>query len=414
MNAKEKKDSYFKDSLTGLNNREKLFMDLKSEKEYILAIVNVDKFSEINNTYGEMIGNVVLRELGNKLAAFEMFKNIYRCYGDEFAVLLEYKGESEKQMIDLFILLAKTISEEKIFEDIILEYIHVGVTIGLAYGKRDLYVNSNIAFQVAKKDFKSVVIYNSEIADFKNYNSNHNMQEHQAKAAIAKGEIVSYYQPIYCNTRKKIVKYEALARLRYKNKIIYPNDFIEAAKRAKVYTEITMAMVKKVFEDFKDRDEVVSINIATEDIFNVDIVNRIESALSLYENSSNIVFEITESGKIQCFKTLQEFIKKIKRHGAKISIDDFGTEYSNLTHLSVLNTDYLKIDGQFIKDCHTDSKNYIILEAISQMAKKLNIATVAEYVENKEILKIVCDLGIDYSQGHLFGKAQPLERIKIT
>lgn len=397
------------DTLTGLFNRNKLFTDLKNKKHCILAIINIDSFSDINNAHGEFIGNIILKEVAKRLEEYKQRATVYRCNGDEYAIILPYEYETDKIVYSKIEEVLTFITKEKLLKDNIMDEIHLGFTIGVAYGLRDLYVNANVAFQIAKESHKSIIIYHDKYINHKINSNNQNKENQKAKEAIKKGKIVSYYQPIICNQEKKIVKYEALARLKYDNKIIYPNEFIEAAKRAKVYTDITISMVRKVFEDFKDREEKVSINIATEDIFNEEIVKRIEAELRGYSNAEKVVFEITESGKIQCYETLNKFIYKMTLLGAEISIDDFGTEYSNLTHLSKLEVNYLKIDGQFIKNCNNNSKDLKILESIALLAQKLNIKTVAEYVENEETLEIVTNLGIDYSQGYLFGKAEPIE-----
>lgn len=402
-------DDVIIDTLTGLFNRNKLFTDLKNKKHCILAIINIDSFSDINNAHGEFIGNIILKEVAKRLEEYKERATVYRCNGDEYAMILPYEYETDKIVYSKIEEVLTFITKEKLLKDNIMEEIHLGFTIGVAYGLRDLYVNANVAFQIAKESHKSIIIYHDKYINHKINSNNQNKENQKAKEAIKKGKIESYYQPIICNKEKKIVKYEALARLKYENKIIYPNEFIEAAKRAKVYTDITISMVRKVLEDFKDREEKVSINIATEDIFNEEIVKRIEAELRGYSNAKKVVFEITESGKIQCYDTLNRFIYKMTLLGAEISIDDFGTEYSNLTHLSKLEVNYLKIDGQFIKNCNNNSKDLKILESIALLAQKLNIKTVAEYVENEEILEIVTNLGIDYSQGYLFGKAEPIE-----
>lgn len=171
-------------------------------------------------------------------------------------------------------------------------------------------------------------------------------------------------------------------------------------------------MIKAVFEDFSDREEKVSINISTEDIFNKDIANKIIKELESYENSHNIILEITESGSIKDYDLLNTFIKQVFNKGSSISLDDFGTEYSNLSHISNIDTQYLKIDGHFIKDCHINNKNYEIVKSIVDFCKKLNIETIAEFVETEEIYQLVKKIGVDYSQGHYFGEAQPLNKIK--
>lgn len=406
-------EPYQKDSLTGLDDRKKLFLDLKLTDKCILVLINIDGFSEINSGNGELVGNIVLQEVGRRINSFKDKKRAYRCGGDEFAVIINYQGESDNELKDKLLKLSIFIAKDRMIYDDLIENIHIGLTIGAAYGTRDLYINASAAFRIAKCHNKAVVIYNEKHTKIKEKFNSKNRESQRIKNAILHGELIPYYQPIFDNKLGRVVKYEALARLLYEGEIIYPDDFIEASKRAKIYTDITIKIIKQVLNDFEHKDEQVSINISTEDIFNREIVQRIEELLKTYGNAQKIVFEITESGKIPSYSILNDFTKRMRSHGVKISLDDFGTEYSNLAHLSNIEVEYLKIDGQFIKNCDVCDKNYKILEAIVGLSKKLNIKTVAEYVESKEIHDITVGLGIDYAQGFLFGKAQRIEELGV-
>lgn len=393
------------DYLTGLHNREELLKDFRSNNYVILAIVNIDSFHELNNCYGQEVGDKVLRFVGEKLQSIENSK-VYRYYGDVFVVVIDYKKQNQSLIRKIFLDISKQISASEASSNL-----YITTTIGVSKGKTELIKKAELAFKIAKSNQKEIVIYRNSYEKLQEKLLEKNQEISLVKLALLKGEIIPFYQPIVSNKSGNVVKFEALARIKYQDKIFNPEVFIPISKTMKTYPQITKSMIKKVFEDFKNKKEKVSINLSAEDIFNKNIVLFIEDEIRNYSNASNIVFEITESSNISNYKVLNSFITRISEHGVKVSIDDFGAEYSNLSHISNVDTSYIKIDGQFIKDCSTNTKNRQIIESIAEIGKKLNIETVAEYVENEEIQKIIVDIGINYSQGYLFGKPMPIDEI---
>ena len=115
--------------------------------------------------------------------------------------------------------------------------------------------------------------------------------------------------------------------------------------------------------------------------------------------STRVTFELLESEAVSDFKKLERFISEVKRHGAKIAIDDFGSGYSNFSYLTKMSADYIKIDGSLIRNIDVDKSSLLVVETIVDFAKKLGIKTVAEYVHSSVVMDKVKELGIDYSQG---------------
>ena len=116
-------------------------------------------------------------------------------------------------------------------------------------------------------------------------------------------------------------------------------------------------------------------------------------------NPSNICFEITETAAIANFKVAQGFFKNIKNLGCKLSLDDFGTGLSSFYYLKHMPVDFVKIDGSFIKNIVHDSIDRLIVESINDITHKVGAKTIAEYIENNDIKKVVTEIGIDYGQG---------------
>jgi len=145
------------------------------------------------------------------------------------------------------------------------------------------------------------------------------------------------------------------------------------------------------------------------DLKNPDLINYIFSFLSTTKHPENFVFEILENEDIEDYEELVAFVDRIHSLGAQISIDDFGSGFSNLLHIANIHSDYIKIDGSIVKRCCEDqeSQNLIAFVADWKRLSNKKFAIIAEFVENDSIQKVLLDFSIDYSQGYLFSKPEP-------
>lgn len=230
--------------------------------------------------------------------------------------------------------------------------------------------------------------------------------------AISHDGVIPYYQGIYDNKQQSIHHYEALMRLLDENGRIYsPPEFLDVARSyGLLYDTLSMTMVRKVFGAFRDIEErSVSINIGMRDIRNEELTGYIYSFLSTARHPENFIFEILENEDVDEYEALLGFVNNIHRLGGKISIDDFGSGYSNLLHVVSIPSDFLKIDGSIVRECcrNKDSESLVALISSWNKMNTRDSRIVAEYVENKDIQEKLIRYGIDYSQGHLFSKPSP-------
>lgn len=402
----ELKEMLFTDSLTGLKNRNSLHHDLKDEKDVSLILINIDSFSQINDLYGEKFGNKVLVQFSkflNNMIGKDSNCELYRLGGDEFVIL-----SSETNPINVANNITGLIQEMNNNPlRIADEEISIRVTIGASFEDNDtLLTTANMALKVAKRESKSVVLYTESLSLNAEYENNLKWIR-EIKEAIEDDRIVTYYQPIIDNIDNTTRKYETLIRLVDKTgKIITPNYFLEIAKKAKLYKKLTKIVIKKSFEAFKSNNYEFSINITIDDILNEDINDYIVKTLEEYNISNRVIFEIVESESIENFEEIEKFITKVKSYGCRISIDDFGTGYSNFEYLMRLQADFIKIDGSIIKEITHNKRSELITSTIISFAKGMNIQTIGEFVENKEIHDKLIELGVDKSQGYYFDKPQ--------
>ena len=232
------------------------------------------------------------------------------------------------------------------------------------------------------------------------------------KTAIEGQKIISYFQPIVDNKTQKIVKYESLVRLIDENdKILAPFFFLDISKKGKYYTQITSMVLDNAFKALSLTDKDISINLSALDIEKESIKEKLFFLLKTHEGSSNrIVIELLEDEDFKDFEVIKSFISEVKSMGVKIAIDDFGSGYSNFERLLDYQPDILKIDATLVKNIVTSSFSLSTVKTMVIFAKEQNMEVIAEFVENEEIYKILCSLGVDYSQGYYFGKPDILQK----
>jgi len=229
---------------------------------------------------------------------------------------------------------------------------------------------------------------------------------------ILNDDVIPFYQGIHDNKKGIIGHYESLMRIRDKKGNIYlPYQFLDVAREfGDLYEKISTIMVRKVFERFKDMDGIhVSMNLGIRDIKNETLIRMIYDYLSFTKHPENFIFEILEDEDIHDYDAMRNFVSRIHELGGKVSLDDFGSGYSNLLHIINLNLDYVKIDGSIVRRCVTDKKCEHLISIISNWRNSTGntVSIIAEFVENMEIQQLLMKYGIDYSQGYLFSKPAP-------
>lgn len=230
------------------------------------------------------------------------------------------------------------------------------------------------------------------------------------KYAILHDGVEPYFQPIHDNVLHEIRKYESLMRLRTRDgRILYPNEFLDIAKKYKLYEELSRQMIAKVMNLYKHSKDTVTINLSVQDIYSDTTKSLIYTQLRQTSTPQNIVFEIVESEEIHKDNILSDFITNIRSYGAKIAIDDFGSGYSNLLKLIQLNADYIKIDGEIIRNMIHDEKCHQILNTILFLSEQTHTELIAEFVENDEIQHEIERMGIRFSQGYHFSRPKPFK-----
>ena len=403
----ELRDLYL-DQLTKLQNRNALIKDTKVIEKSTLALINIDKFSILNDLYGEDFGDKILLSFVSQTK--EMFKsdlyNIYRVGSDNFVILCKDQDTNTKEFKSIckeFI--KKTNSKGLQIEG---ENIDISITIGIAQSSdKHAFEYAQRAIPKARRKYLDILEYDKEQFEQKKDIEENIAWIKRLKNGLVDGKFQPYFQPIIDAQTKEIYKYEALIRyIDDDGTEVAPYKFLTIAKKARLFPIIIKVMLSSVLEIIKEKQIRVAVNLSFEDMVNHDTTQFIFDTLEKYKNEAKLLdFEILESEEIEDFEIVKKFIEKIRSYGCHIGVDDFGAGYSNFNMLEALSVDFVKIDGSLIREIDTLPKHALIVETISDFCTKLGIKTVAEFVSSEDIYLKTKSLGIEYMQGWHFGKA---------
>ena len=401
----ELKDLYT-DKLTNLPNRNKLKKDLDQNNIDLMALLDVDEFSTINDLFGEKIGDTILYELANKLKEYFNDEDyiVYRIEADKFTIVSRKSNQDVNEFYDLCKAFADKIEKESLLID--EDEIDINITIGIAQGDgARAFKYSQRVINYARTKLQRIMIYNELFKIQQSFEENIKWVK-QLKVGFRENLFQAYFQPIVDTQTQKVHKYEALIRYITKEGVeIAPYNFINVAKKTKLYPNIIKIVIQDAFRLIKNKNKRVSVNISFDDIANEETTAFIYEILELNKEYTEFLeFEILESEEISDFNEVSKFIAEIKKFNCIVGVDDFGAGYSNFNILTLLDIDFVKIDGSLIEKINTSKDLEIIVNTIANFSKEFKVKTVAEYVSNEDIYNKIKELNIDYCQGYYFDK----------
>jgi len=423
---KQKKIEYlaYHDTLTNLPNRTFLKENLqilmnivqRNNKKLAVLYLDLDNFKMVNDNFGHESGDKLLIYIANVLKkVLRKSDLISRIGGDEFIIVLTDINSKE----DVETILDKLTQELK--KPFVLNennFINPTFSIGVVIFPDDstdmneLLQLADIAMYYSKKKGKNTYTFITE--EIKNEIKEHYNISTMLKEALEKDdELVLFFQPKVDIVNDKIAGAESLIRWRHPTRgILSPFFFIPIAEKSDLIMQIDRYIIRKAFQTLnrwaKDealKDLSIAINISAKEFKQKDFVDNIKKLLEEYKiDPDKLEIEITETLSMDDINYTIEILNKIKDLGIKIALDDFGTGYSSLNYLKKLPFDTLKIDQSFVRDLKNDKDGFVITQMIIEIAKVLNKKTVAEGVEDEELLYIIKLLGCDYVQGYYFSK----------
>jgi diguanylate cyclase (GGDEF)-like protein len=414
------------DPLTGLFNRSAFMHHLQeqlelSEKDGIpiaLLFIDLDGFKKINDTLGHETGDKVLKQTAKRLEQFRDENHLLcRWGGDEF--LIAFMGADQNMAVNYANTVIDKISEYYDFES---NRLSIGATIGIAlYPEHttqgdDLIQLADTAMYYQKKRApRSVGLFNKEMGQrlFREQKLKTGLAE-----AIEKQQFRMVYQPIVTAVSYEVVAFEALLRWDFDGENVPPDEFITIAEQYGLINSIGNWVLQQSciaaaqwLKTCKHNQPSVCVNVSVLQLHNPKFIEFVESALeAALLDGNKLTIEITESIFSNDKETIFDRIKELQTMGIKVSIDDFGTEYSSLSVIQDLAANTIKIDRSFTNKLNTNGM--AIFEAVKKMASSLGYAVVAEGVETQQQAEVLSQLGIEMLQGYYFAK--PLELGKIN
>lgn len=239
------------------------------------------------------------------------------------------------------------------------------------------------------------------------------MDDQTIVAAIRQGKVEPYYQPIGASVGSNIFnKFEVLARLFVDNEMVNPGVFLRVAKSNDVYDQVTSQVIEKSLNYLSKHSSSIefSINLTSDDILSKTAVNNIVNQIENHSIGSQIIFELSEqsflTGDSSIENEVRSFMARMKRLGCKFALDDFGTGYSTFHPLIAFNFDFIKFDKVLIKDITQHPKRYFLLDLLCEFSSRVNLQTIAEFVEDEVEAQALSNLNVDYLQGYYFSSAK--------
>lgn len=419
------------DTLTGLYNRyefeKRLVFALKyssnASAQSIMCYLDLDQFKIVNDTSGHIAGDELLKQISFIMQQHVDEKDIVaRLGGDEFGIL--FMGNTLKEAKQKGEALLKAIKEYRFaWEDKVFV---VGASIGMVPITReccslvDIISAADEACYQAKEKGRNCIFVTSK--DDKQLQEKRSEMQWLGRLtqALEEEKFVLYVQPIVSlkHKSKAFKHYEVLIRLKEGNKIISPMAFIPAAERYGMMQRIDRWVIESVFKNYvrlqisNDQLYRFSINLSGVSLNDSGLTAYIEELFNRYHVPHNtICFEVTETAAVANLSLALEFIDRMHSLGCRFSLDDFGSGLSSFAYLQNLPVDYLKIDGAFVIDIHTNRINKAMVKSINEISHTMGMKTICEYVENIEIENVLKELGVDYAQGYLHAKPEPIEKL---
>ncbi len=418
------------DQLTGFLNRtafEQKFENLVTEDnnanpQHVLAYLDIDQFRIVNETCGSAAGDLLLKQVSSVIKKHMRKSDIQsRLSGDEFGLIMPF-FEMERAL--------------QTIQKIIIEIQHTG----FEWNEQSYDITASVGVMAFGRmsdeyaEFYSKVTTACFLAKQNGGNQYHFIDENDEKvmaqqvsmewvSGIMEGfsdqRFCLYVQPIVSiDQDQKLGHYEVLIRYRSPDgTIVSPNDFLPPAERYNLIERIDSWVVSNVIAWLQEhqervRDVMFSINLSGRSIGSQTFHKFLRESLTASNlDLSKLCFEITETAVVDNVEKSVEFINSIKQLGAKFSLDDFGTGLSSFSYLKQFPVDFLKIDGEFVRDIIEDDKSYVFVRSMTEVGHCLDMEVIAEFVESDTMFDKLREANVDYIQGYTVGKPVSIQTL---
>ncbi len=436
------------DHLTEIYNRRYLETQLEEEIRRVqrsgirsaIVFLDLDRFKYVNDTVGHDVGDQLLIDIGRVLTRqLRRHDVLARIGGDEFAIIL--KNVDEALAVNLADACRDALAGLRLqHED---KNYHVQASVGVAMMEPDsptagdVLADADIACHVAKRQGRNQTYLYEKTDDDRNVMGTELGWSERIRDALDNNGFVLHYQPIldmsnvelanlpaqdgllwqqHLRTNAEVYAYEVLIRMSSETDELHlPTSFIPIAERFNMMTEVDMWVVENALQAMiatgSPKGKLnLSVNLSGSTLDNDESAQQIKALIKKYNvRPESLIFEITETSAIANMDQAKRFMAELAEMGCQFSLDDFGSGFCSFSQLKNLPSDFVKIDGQFVKSMARGSTDRAIVTAMNDVAHSLSRSTVAEFVESPEVMRLLKICGVDRVQGNYI--SAPLEQL---
>ena len=412
------------DLLTDLPNRtlfhqsleDALAKAMESRRRVMVAIIDLDRFKEVNDTLGHQNGDLLLKELAKRLReATGPEDTIARMGGDEFGLVIFDAENPEAFLVNL---------RELINRDVEISGLPLSVEASIGYviapedgaNADSLMRRADVAMYVAKAQHQGVVRYDPK---HDHYDAANLSLMAEFRHGIDTNQLVLHYQPKAALSTGNVEAVEALVRWQHPSHgLLFPDTFVPLAEQTDLIDKLTIWVLEAALTEIRDlapnsENLTVSINVSARNLCKADFAKKVVEVVNRVGASADrLIIEITETALLTDPVGAAKVLAELHRAGVRVSIDDFGCGQTSLGYLSELPIHELKIDKSFVFDMLDNAAHNAIVCSVIDLGHNLAFRVVAEGVETEAILDALRNAGCDVAQGYLLARPMPVDKLQ--
>ena len=380
-----------------------------------IAIVDLDRFKEVNDTLGHQNGDLLLGELARRLADNTRPEDtVARLGGDEFGVILRGVTDAAEALARV-----RTLIDQEV--DVSGLPVSLEASIGYVVAPEDgtdvddLLQRADVAMYVAKAQHAGVIRYDPHQD---HYDAANLGLVAELRHAIKDDQLLLHYQAKSRLVDRRVEAVEALVRWQHPTQgLLYPDRFLPLAEQTDLIDKLTDWVLDRALTEVRDlgpvaSDLAVAVNVSARNLAQPDFAQRVVSALERAGvPAGRLIIEITETALLTDPRRAAGVLAELATSGVRVSLDDFGQGQTSLGYLSALPVHELKIDKSFVSDMVVNAAHAAIVRSVVELGHNLSLRVVAEGVETEEVLATLRDAGCDVAQGYLLARPVPSDKL---
>ncbi len=418
------------DPLTGLTNRRKFESELERHVLHVnrygpegaLLVLDLDNFKSVNDMLGHSAGDqLIVSTAGVIRDRLRDSDTLARLGGDEFAVLLP--NANQQQAAEVAHALVEAVSRNILLVAGERKSLttSIGVVVFDSNNKlltgESVLIEADLAMYDAKEAGRDRYAFSCTTEDRTSHTKARLTWVNRIEHALTHNRFALLAQPILDLQTHQIRQHELLLRmLDDHDELIPPASFLSIAERFGLISKIDQWVVSHAIDLIEQHPQLqLEVNISGVSLGDPQLLHQIESRLQTSTiNPTQQIFEVTETAAVTNISYAQTFARRLREHGCRFALDDFGAGFGSFYYLKHLPFDYVKIDGEFVQHAANGHIDQLVIEAVVRIAQGLGKETIAEFVTDEKTQRIITRLGVDYAQGYHIGRPVPVSTLLET